>query len=75
MEQTLGERLVRTAFNPSSSGTVDGLKQKTAELINLVDQLRYKDERTVDLAVKAYEEACMWAVKAATTPSVPLPSH
>ena len=42
------------------------LKQKTAELINLVETLKEKDGRLVSLALTSYEEAAMWAVKAAT---------
>jgi hypothetical protein len=34
---TVGEARVRTTFNPSASETVDHIKQKSAELINLVD--------------------------------------
>jgi len=45
---------------------VDVIKQRTAELINLCDHLKHKDARLVALAQTAYEEAAMWAVKAAT---------
>jgi hypothetical protein len=63
-EKSTGEFRVRTEFNPAQNGTVDLIKQKTAELINLVEPL--KDKRLVALAMTAYEEAAMWAVKAAT---------
>jgi len=63
---TIGEHLVRTQFNPSNNGIVDQIKQKTAELINLVDELKAKDARLVLNAQEAYELAAMWAVKAAT---------
>lgn len=66
MEKSLGELRVRTEFNPSKDSSVDQIKQKTAELINLVDALRTADRRLVSLAQTAYEEAAMWAVKAAT---------
>ena len=66
MEKTLGELRVRTEFNPSKDSSVDVIKQKTAELINLVDALQTADRRLVSLAQTAYEEAAMWAVKAAT---------
>lgn len=64
--KTLGEVRVRTSFNPSDSTLVDQIKQKTAELINLVDTVREKDPRLVAQAQTTYEAAAMWAVKAAT---------
>lgn len=63
---TTGEQRVRTQFNPSQDSVVDQIKQKTAELINLVETLKEKDGRLVSLALTSYEEAAMWAVKAAT---------
>lgn len=38
MEKTIGEIRVRTLFNPSANGEVDLIKQKSAELINLVNE-------------------------------------
>ena len=71
--QTLGEKRVRTTFNPSNNSLVDQIKQKTAELINLVQEIPLHDfdrdcerDRLTDLAEDRYEEAAMWAVKAAT---------
>lgn len=78
--KTLGEKRVRTEFNVSKSSTVDLIKQKTAELINLTESLRTfgatedhpagsltsEGQRLVSLSQTAYEEAAMWAVKAAT---------
>jgi hypothetical protein len=66
MEKTIGEQRVRTEFNPAQSDTVSQIKQKTAELINLCEELKAKDARLSSLAQTAYEEAAMWAVKAAT---------
>jgi hypothetical protein len=77
-QKTLGENRVRTEFNPSKNGTVDQIKQKTAELINLVEELwpQRSDVTDLDLveirrlknvAQDNYEQAAMWAVKAATT--------
>lgn len=63
---SVGEDRVRTKFNPSQTSGVDVIKQKTAELINLCDGLKTKDARLASLAMTAYEEAAMWAVKAAT---------
>jgi hypothetical protein len=78
-ELTTGEKRVRTSFNPSKTETVDLVKQKTAELINLCEQIHhdasekkcdekeaYEVFRCAQNAMGAYEEAAMWAVKAAT---------
>jgi hypothetical protein len=64
---TLGETRVRTTFNPGADGVVDQIKQKTAELIDLCETIKSKDARLVALAQTHYEDAAMWAVKAATT--------
>jgi len=64
--KTVGEIRVRTSFNPSQDSVVDQIKQKAAELINLAESLKNKDARLASLAQTAYEEAAMWAVKAAT---------
>jgi len=67
---SLGKDRVRAQFNPSASSAVDLIKQKTAELIDLCGGLREgpsgEVDRCVALAQTAYEEAAMWAVKAAT---------
>lgn len=69
-EQTLGEARVRVDFNPSANSIVDTIKQKTAELIDLCEEMRGKggqaSDRLISLAETAYEEAAMWAVKAYT---------
>lgn len=67
---TIGEQRVRTTFNPSASTIVDKIKNATADLINICEQLEQKDIRLARLAMTAYEEAAMWAVKAATTPTI-----
>jgi hypothetical protein len=55
---------------------VDQIKQKTAALIDLVEELKLAAQnvgsqsemiRLCALAQTAYEDAAMWAVKAATT--------
>ena len=66
MEQSIGEQRVRTDFNVSKDDTVSLIKQKSAELINLCEMLKEKDGRLASLAQTTYEEAAMWAVKAAT---------
>ncbi|KQS34362.1 hypothetical protein [Dyadobacter sp. Leaf189] len=73
-QKTLGESRVRTSFNPTQDGTVDQIKQKSAELINICQDLKGDGQATIagekarliSLAQTAYEEAAMWAVKAAT---------
>ncbi len=66
MEQTIGEKRVRTSFNPSLEGTVDRIKQLSAELINICEELKSKDAGLASIAQTEYEGAALWAVKAAT---------
>lgn len=74
MSKTTGELRVRVDFNPSLKGIVDEIKQKTAELIDLTESIREGEDlfkspeksRLVAIAMTSYEEAAMWAVKAAT---------
>ncbi len=71
-ELSIGEKRVRTSFNPEAQGVVDVIKSDTAKLINLIDQCPNQDvevRRLVSLAMTAYEEAAMWAVKAVTSKS------
>ena len=63
---SIGEDRVRVKFNPSADSVVDQIKQKSAELIDLCETLKQKDPRLVSLAQTHYEDAAMWAVKAAT---------
>jgi hypothetical protein len=63
---SIGEDRVRVKFNPSLKGEVDQIKQLTADLINRCEELKVKDPRLAALAQTTYEEAAMWAVKAAT---------
>lgn len=63
---SVGEDRVRTKFNPSAVAVVDQIKQKSAELIDMCETLKAKDPRLASLAQTSYEEAAMWAVKAAT---------
>jgi hypothetical protein len=73
-EKTLGEQRVQTDFNAGGSDVVTQIKAKSAELINAVNELRPPEDaakvgsfmRLQALAMTAYEEAAMWAVKAAT---------
>lgn len=70
---TIGEDRVRIKFNPSDNSLVSQIKQKTAELIDLCEQQKPVTEfgpseapRLWALAQTHYEDAAMWAVKAAT---------
>lgn len=63
---TIGEVRVRLDFNPSQEGVVYDIKRHTAALIDLCEKLKAKDPRLASLAQTSYEEAAMWAVKAAT---------
>lgn len=63
---TIGEQRVRVEFNPDQNDTVSQIKQKTADLINLIDSLKEKDPELANIAMRTYENAAMWAVKLAT---------
>ena len=66
-EKTIGEIRVRTDnYNITTSNEVREIKDKAAELINLCEDLKKKDPRLASLAQTSFEEAAMWAVKAAT---------
>ncbi len=65
--KTIGEQRVRTEFNPSADSMVDKIKQKSAELINLCDEIKDKDPRIAALAMTHYETAAMYGVKLATS--------
>jgi len=62
-----GAERVREDFNPSGDDMVTKIKRYTADLIDLCEDLKNLDPRLASLAQTAYEEAAMWAVKAATT--------
>lgn len=81
MERTIGEIRVRTDFNPSNQSRVDRIKQLSATLINLCEEdagrLILEADNGNDKAKLAaffqarkaqdqFEDAAMWAVKAAT---------
>lgn len=75
MSQTLGEKRARTSFNPSKEGNVECIKQKTAELINVLEEYRTdprynhdsEAQRLISIAQTTFEEAAMWGVKAVTS--------
>lgn len=63
---SIGQERVRYTFNPDGNERVDKIKYETAKLINFCELMKAKQPRLVALAQTAYEEAAMWAVKAAT---------
>ena len=73
MEKTLGEKRVRTEFNPSKEGNVELINQKTADLINILENFKEENDldgeakRLVSVAQTTFEEASMWGVKAVTS--------
>lgn len=66
-ELSYGEKIVRSAFNPSGVGNVNFFKETTAKILNVIDENRDLDPRLAAIAATKFEEACMWAVKLATT--------
>lgn len=64
---SIGAMRVREDFNPSKDDMVTKLKRYTADLIDLCEDLKSLDPRLASIAQTTYEEAAMWAVKAATT--------
>jgi len=67
---SLGEDRVRVKFNPSDNSLVSQIKQQTASLIDLCasqSDVRGESARLWALAMTHYEDAAMWAVKAATS--------
>jgi len=72
MSQTLGQKRVKAEFNPAKNGTVDQIKNKAAELIDLIETLRTEDasgelHRVIALAQTEVETAAMYGVKACFT--------
>ena len=73
---SVGEYKLRTNSTVTNSGVIKAIKDKTAELINLISRLNPHEsfvERDIKefnrlkaLAMTEYESAAMWAVKAAT---------
>ncbi len=71
---SIGEDRVRITFNPGHDDLVYRIKAKTAELIDLCATIPHGESnhdrgeimRLISLAMTHYEDAAMWAVKAAT---------
>jgi len=69
---SIGAQRVREDFNPSKDDLVTKLKRYTADLIDICNAENDKHDdpekgRLYSLAMTHYENAAMWAVKAATT--------
>ncbi|WP_420588243.1 DUF7681 family protein [Bacterioplanoides sp.] len=62
---TEGQWRVGIRFNPSGNFDVERIKTKAAELIDLIDETG-KDGRCTALAMNAFEDGAMWAVKSVT---------
>lgn len=69
--QTLGQKRVKAEFNPEKNDLVDQIKNKSAELIDLLEGMRYlpltgtgEKQRLISIAQTEIETACMYAVKA-----------
>jgi len=65
--KTKGEQIVRAEFNPSGVGNVNFFKEQTARIINAIEDAKELDPRLASIAITKFEEACMWAVKLATS--------
>lgn len=69
VKQTIGEKRMRVSFNVADGrqhDDIDTIKHLSAQLIDICEYLKDNDPRLASLAQTAYEEAAMWAVKAAT---------
>ena len=71
---TFGEQAVNLKFNPSGDSEVYKCKKYFASLIDQMHDLRQntldsETKRCASIAISEMEGACMWAVKAITTPT------
>jgi len=69
MGQTLGQKRVKAEFNPAKNSTVDEIKNKVAEVIDLLEGMRTEEasgekHRVISIAQTELEGACHFAVKA-----------
>ena len=58
----MGEPSTLPDFNPSGNPVVDGVKQRTEELMKYIRD-NCPDNRCRSIAITNYEQAAMWAVK------------
>lgn len=71
---TLGQKRVKADFNPAKNDLVDQIKNKSAELIDLIETMRNvgtqaekvsgEKHRLIAISQTEIETACMYAVKA-----------
>lgn len=74
MEKTLGQIRVRTESDVTKADDISLIKQQTASLIDVLEDLRkdnramidQEKQRLISIAQSKYEEAAMFAVKALT---------
>lgn len=75
---TLGQKRVKAEFNPAKNDLVDQIKNKSAELIDLIELMREngtlegikvssEKHRLISIAQTEIETACMYGVKACFT--------
>lgn len=64
---TEGEHRVGINFNPGGDLRVNEIKRMAADLIDFID-CEGKDPRCSSLAMTAFEDGAMWAVKSVTKP-------
>lgn len=74
MKTTLGQKRVKADFNPDKNEIVDQIKNRSAELIDLIEGMRSagsqeekvsgERHRLIAIAQTEIETACMYAVKA-----------
>ena len=62
-----GQYRVGISFNPGNNSRVAEIKELASELIDLIDCYG-RDDRCTALAMTAFEEGAMWAVKSVTKP-------
>jgi hypothetical protein len=71
MLETLGKLRVKAEFNPTKDSHVDVIKNKSAEIIDILEEMRRfphngspEKQRLISIAQTEIESACMYAVKA-----------
>lgn len=62
--KTIGEIRARTPLTVSENDPISIIKVKTAELINLCEELKKKDVRLGALAQTSFEQGLVWAERA-----------
>lgn len=68
-EETYGQKRARTQFNPTNDPQLDLIKQKSAEIIDLLEVIRNNNpDRNISIssAQSSFEVGVMWSEKAVT---------